>query len=370
MPKVQICKNIEIDDRKETIDTRIDEEKKELEEENEDFKKEIISKKDSFIQSLKIKNPSFIEKFELQELLGSGSESFVYKTKVKKSQRIVACKMIYKKDKGKINDQELNIGMKLKNNNITNILGASTIQKDELYFIVMECDKFGNLRNFQRNILKRDILSETLLCYISYYILNGIKYIHKCKIAHLDLKPQNITVDDFLRFKIIDFSISLDYSKKEEDKKIELQSRGTNFYMAPEVLSNDTIDVKDLNKVDLYSFGVTLYNLAFGEFPYNLSYEDSQDYDKIYEKTQTDWKVENTDNCYSDCFIDFLQKLLEKDINKRININQALNHYWIKGSNILLEEKEKLFNCSNYLLYLLTDHFKSFNDYVGKSRIK
>ena len=53
MPKAQICKNIEIDDRKETIDTRIDEEKKELEEENEYFTKEIISKKDSFIQSLK-----------------------------------------------------------------------------------------------------------------------------------------------------------------------------------------------------------------------------------------------------------------------------------------------------------------------------
>ena len=227
--------------------------------------------------------------------------------------------MIYKNQQKGMDNTELSIGMKLKNNNITNILGASTIIKDELFCIATECDKYGNLRKFQREILKKDILSEQLLCHISYYILNGIKYIHKCKIAHLDLKPQNITVDVLLRFKIIDFSISLDYSKTK-NKKIKLRHGGTNFYMAPEVLSNNTIDEKDLNKVDLYSFGVILYNLAFGEYPYNLSYKDSKDYDKIYEKTQTDWKVENINNCYSDCFIDFLQQLLEKDIKKRINI--------------------------------------------------
>ena len=367
MNKEQICKTTGYEEKKETIDTRNEE--KILMGGERFFTKEILSDKNSCTKLLENIGHSFAENFELIDLLGSGSESYVYKTKIKKNQRMIACKMIYNNHKKGMDDTELSIGMKLKNNNITNILGASTIIKDELYCIAMECDKYGNLRNFQRNILKRNILSEQLLCHISYYILNGIKYIHKCKVAHLDLKPQNITVDEFLRFKIIDFSISLDYSK-EKTKKIKLPPRGTNLYIAPEVLSNETIDIKDLNKVDLYSFGVILYNLAFGEYPYNLSYEDSKDYDKIYEKTQTDWKVENNNNCYSDCFIDFLQQLLEKDINKRININQALNHYWVKGYDLLLEEKEKIFNCSNYLLYLVTDHFKSFNDYISKSESK
>ena len=44
-------------------------------------------------------------------------------------------------------------------------------------------------------------------------------------------------------------------------------------------------------------------------------------------------------NIFSLVFIDFLKKLLEKDIDKRININEALNHDWIKGANILFYHK-------------------------------
>ena len=55
---------------------------------------------------------------------------------------------------------------------------------------------------------------------------------------------------------------------------------------------------------------------------------------------------------------------MEKDIDKRININDAINHEWIKGGNILFEEKEKVFNISNFLIYIMTDHFFNFNKYI------
>ena len=67
---------------------------------------------------------------------------------------------------------------------------------------------------------------------------------------------------------------------------------------------------------------------------------------------------------YSSYFIDFLSKLLEKDINKRINIYEALNHYWIKGANLLLDEKEKSYYNNNFLCYLLVNHIKMFEDYI------
>ena len=47
----------------------------------------------------------------------------------------------------------------------------------------------------------------------------------------------------------------------------------------------------------------------------------------------------------------FMKNLLEKDINKRISIQDALNHYWIKGATILLDEKEKCFNQSSFISY-------------------
>ena len=56
--------------------------------------------------------------------------------------------------------------------------------------------------------------------------------------------------------------------------------------MAPEVIESKIINKNDLNKIDLYSFGVTLYNLAFGSYPFGLNREDSKDYDRIYYKIQ------------------------------------------------------------------------------------
>ena len=52
-----------------------------------------------------------------------------------------------------------------------------------------------------------------------------------------------------------------------------------------------------------------------------------------------------------------------------MNIHEALNHYWIKGNSLLLDEKEKCGNAGIFLTYLLTDHIKSFNDYVNDRSI-
>ena len=64
-------------------------------------------------------------------------------------------------------------------------------------------------------------------------------------------------------------------------------------------------------------------------------------------------------------FKDFLIGLLEKDYIKRFSIQKALNHPWIKGAKIILDEKEKAFCHENFLINLITDNFAKFNDYVN-----
>ena len=304
-----------------------------------------------------------LEGLELLECIGHGSESKVHKGQIKSSKGFISLKMIIKKKNEKKNLNEIIIGNKLKNKNIINIYGVKEIKKDEIDCILMEYAKHGNIKDFQVNLLKKNYLSESIICFLTFQILNGLKYCHVCKVAHFDIKPQNIVIDDYLTAKIIDFSISLDYSKIKKEE-IKLPFRGTNFFMAPEVLSTQTIKVKDLNKVDLFSLGVTLYFLAFGSYPFGFTHEDVKDYPKIYEKIMKGVKIENKDNYYSKHFIDFLTKLLEKNINKRININQALNHYWVRGAEILINEKEKIYNAGNFLSYLITDHIKAFDDYI------
>ena len=111
---------------------------------------------------------------------------------------------------------------------------------------------------------------------------------------------------------------------------------------------------------------MTLYHLAFSSFPFGISHEDIKDNDKIFDKIMKGKKIEINDDDYSKHFIDFLNQLLQKDINERIDINQALENYWVKGAIILNNEKEKVYNASNFLSYLITDHFKSFDDYLKK----
>jgi serine/threonine protein kinase len=273
-------------------------------------------------------------------------------------------KIIYKKKNEKRNINEFIISKKLKNKNICNFYGVEEIKEFNLDCVITDYAKLNDLSFFLKKINKK-YLSESMLCFFAYQILKGLYFCHLNKIAHFDIKPKNIVIDQFLNLKIIDFSVSLDYSKINKNK-IELPFRGTNFYISPEVIKKKVINVKDINKVDLYSFGVLLYNLAFGSYPYGLISDDSKDYDKIYYKIQNEKLEFNKNLCYSSYFIEFLSRLLEKDINKRININEALNHHWIKCSNILLDEKEKINNISLFLLYLMTDHIINFNLAINK----
>ena len=335
--------------------------------------KDDISTPEKLTQLLKLKNSQILNIFEIKEFIDSGSESLVYKIIHKKIQKPFIMKIIIIKNGEKRNINEFNISKKLKNDNIISFYGINEIKKNELDCIIMEYGKFGNIKSFMKNILKKSYISETLLCFISYQILNGLKNCHKNKICHFDIKPYNIVIDEYLKAKIIDFSISIDYNKINKNQ-IKIPFRGTNFYMALEVIESKIINKYDLNKVDLYSFGVTLYNLAFATYPFGLNREDSKDYDKIYYKIRNNkLELDYEDNIFSLVFIDFLKKLLEKDIDKRINIDEALNHDWIKGANILFEEKEKTFNVSNFFIYLMTDNILNFNEYIkraGKKIIK
>ena len=252
---------------------------------NNRIRKEDMSTTEKCINVFKKECPKILEIYEIKEKIGSGSESIVYKIIYKKTNKPCAMKLIFIENNSKRNYNEFNISNKFKNQNIITIYGAYEIKKNELDCIIMEYAKFGNLTKFKTTILKRVKLPEQLLCFIANQILNGLNHLHKCKIIHFDLKSQNIIIDDRLNVKIIDFSVSLNYSKIKSNQ-IRLPFKGTNFYIAPEVIKSKVININDLNKVDLYSLGVILYNLAFGTYPYNITIDDNNNYEKIYNKIE------------------------------------------------------------------------------------
>jgi serine/threonine protein kinase len=106
----------------------------------------------------------------------------------------------------------------------------------------------------------RGLSEEKLLRYLPQ-ITSALAYIHHNNIAHLDIKPGNILIDNYGRSKLADFGLS---HFCDEKKKIS-QFCGSMFFTAPEIFSEKPYDPF---KADIWSLGVTLYLLASGKFPY------------------------------------------------------------------------------------------------------
>ena len=112
-------------------------------------------------------------------------------------------------------------------------------------------------------------------------------------------------------------------------------------------------------------FGVVLYILSFGRYPYgimNSKTEKDNDDTIIYKISNNELNLENSK--YSNMFKNFLKSCLNKDIKNRYNIYQALRDPWMKGIKYILDEKEKLFNASKFLIYLTVGNIIDFNEYI------
>ena len=231
----------------------------------------------------------------------------------------------------------------------------------------MEFAKYGDLDNFQKNLIQKKHLSETLLAYITKQILNGLYYIHQSKIIHMDIKQQNILIDENLNIKITDFSVSFSYEKYKENDKITLPLAGTSLFMSPEVLLKAQIDYEDCSKIDMFSLGVVLYNLAFEKFPYELDYDYKRNFRLILSKIQNQKLIIPERRNISPLFRKFLGNLLEKNIKNRMSVYEALEDPWIKASELLVKEKEKINDMEKFLICMITDNVRSFNEYIKKN---
>lgn len=88
----------------------------------------------------------------------------------------------------------------------------------------------------------------------------GLRDLHKRKIIHLDIKPENVLVSNSKKFKIADLGLARLVTKLEGDVP-----EGDSRYLAPELLNDDpTALVPDLTKADVFSLGVMMYELMRG----------------------------------------------------------------------------------------------------------
>ena len=317
----------------------------------------------------RIKGHIISEEFEIINYIKSGGAGFVFKGKLKKKSTLkyTALKFFLSKNHNKKKSHKLNeyneilLHYKLKHKNIPAIYGCYTIDGGSC--LSMEYCEYGDLSNFKKNILKKSCLSETFICFIASQILDAILYLHKNRIIHFDIKLQNILVDECLNFFLTDFSVSLNY--KSVDEYIHLNRVGTAYYISPESLNEERIKIEDASKIDIYSFGVLIYVLAYGDYPYNLKNTNDKDYSQMAKNIQENELQFPKSLNHSSMFHNFISKCLEKDINKRLNIYEAIKDPWVFANQYILDEKEKIGNASNFLIKMMTNSISSFNQYIN-----
>jgi serine/threonine protein kinase len=362
--------------------------------------KEYYKSKSNLYNFLKNKNCSqFLENFELIDYINSGASGVVYKGCSNKNRNNTVClkfllnklevesrdtklnnnnkkeaKSGEKRDNNNNNNnknvlpkiEEIKIQQKLQHKNIAKYYDYCDLK--EYGCIVMELADYGDLDYFKKKYIPRNYCPEAFLCYIAKQILDGLFYIHKLKIIHMDIKQQNILLDKNLDAKITDFSISLSYENIKDTDKIRLPLAGTSLYMSPEVLGKEHIDVEDASKIDMFSLGVMLYNLAFGDFPYKLNLSLKKNFSEILYRIKNN-KLEIPEDKiksgkYSYLFIRFLKNILEKNIKNRMSVFDSLDDPWIKGTDLIIREKEKIDDTTKFYTYITTDNFRTFNEYL------
>lgn len=117
-------------------------------------------------------------------------------------------------------------------------------------------------------------LEEHIVKNILFGVLNGVSYAHKKKIVHRDIKPSNIIISREGVPKILDFGIAKILTSEAQKTGIRM---GSVAYMSPEQVLHKTVD----ERTDIYSLGVTIYEMLTNLNPFRGETSEFLIYDKI-----------------------------------------------------------------------------------------
>jgi serine/threonine protein kinase len=185
---------------------------------------------------------------------------------------------------------------------------VTSMEDDDYYFIVMELlgdgmDLFGYIESNQ-------VVQEQEIRHIFYQVTKAVQHLHQHQIVHRDIKDENIILDEDGRVHLIDFGCAAYYKR---GRKFDTFS-GTLEYCAPEILNGQSYDGPPQ---DVWASGVLLYTLMYRENPFHTI-------DEIIESELT------VPSILSEDAYDLLTRMLERNVDERITINQVLLHPWFK----------------------------------------
>ena len=201
------------------------------------------------------------KRYEVLSKVGAGGMADVYKGRDQMLNRYVAIKVLkkeFREDENFVRKfrSEAQESAGLLHPNVVNVYDVG--EDRGLYYMVMELVEGITLKEY---IEKKGRLSHKEVISIAIQMCSGIGAAHAAGIIHRDIKPQNIIISKDGKVKVTDFGIA----KAVTSNTISTNAMGSVHYTSPEQARGGFSDQKS----DIYSIGITLYEMVTGQVPFD-----------------------------------------------------------------------------------------------------
>ncbi|MCW8805154.1 MAG: PEGA domain-containing protein [Ignavibacteriaceae bacterium] len=267
-----------------------------------------------------------VDSYKILEVLGRGGMGVVFKAIDTNLEKFVALKMIdpfLARDESFVKrfKTEAKALARLENPNIVRVYALR--ETEDGLFMVMEYVEAKPLSNC---IQENGPFSLNEAVSISKQLLNAIGHAHKVGVIHRDIKPSNILLCNDGRVKVTDFGLAKVIKQKGPASTVTQTRAGTLYYMSPE-------QVKGLKNVDersdLYSLGMTVYEMIVGRTPFEKTDSDFTIQKKIVDgEIPSPLKFDsNIPKKLTKVILKSIDKVPEKRFQKAEEMIEALNNY-------------------------------------------
>lgn len=209
------------------------------------------------------KLPEKIGKYAIVKLIAKGGMGAVYQAVHPTLNRDVILKKLTLKGSSAITKRftrEARIMMDFKNDHIVDVYDH--FKERDSYYIVQE---YVDGIALDALIKQQRYLPNDIALFIFLDACKALCYAHNKNVIHRDIKPANILLSKAGDIKLVDFGIATSEEDSDDGLTKEGMTLGTPSYMAPEQFQN-TKNVD--SRADIYSMGVTLYEMVSGKRPY------------------------------------------------------------------------------------------------------
>ncbi|KNA24237.1 hypothetical protein SOVF_017850 [Spinacia oleracea] len=311
---------------------------------------------------------TILGRYQSGKLLGKGSFAKVYHARSLTTNQSVAIKVIDKaKTHPSMEPRIVGEVAAMRRLNHPNILKIHEVlaSKSKIY-LVMELAKGGDL--FGKLSRRADHkFPEPLARKYFHQLVSALQYCHQNGVAHRDVKPQNLLLDEEGNIKVSDFGLSAvaETTVASKDKLMLQTSCGTPAFAAPEIVGR-TRNGYDGSKADAWSCGVILFVMLTGYLPF-----DDANLVMMYRKMHR--REFRFPSWVSKPARGLISRLLDPNPNNRLSIDDIPNDSWFKNNGMMYSRSVSLGDMASleekkYKKLLLMDRCNTMSEDIDRAR--